>query len=149
MKAFFDEFKKFISRGNVMDMAVGIIIGGAFTTIVNSLVDDIISPLLGCFGGLDFSEVKIPLVGTSTLNIGNFLNAVINFLLMALILFTIVKLMNDAQKRIESLQHKEKEEEKPRTKIRPYGKSESDSEATRCPHCTSELPKMEPVSKTK
>ncbi|HCW24258.1 MAG TPA: large conductance mechanosensitive channel protein MscL [Lachnospiraceae bacterium] len=149
MKAFFDEFKKFISRGNVMDMAVGIIIGGAFTTIVNSLVDDIISPLLGCFGGLDFSEVKIPLVGTSTLNIGNFLNAVINFLLMALILFTIVKLMNDAQKRIESLQHKEKEEEKPKTKICPYCKSEIDIEATRCPHCTSELPKMEPVSKTK
>ena len=149
MKAFFDEFKKFISRGNVMDMAVGIIIGGAFTTIVNSLVDDIISPLLGCFGGLDFSEVKIPLVGTSTLNIGNFLNAVINFLLMALILFTIVKLMNDAQKRIESLQHKEKEEEKPKTKICPYCRSEIDIEATRCPHCTSELPKMEPVSKTK
>lgn len=143
------EFKEFISRGNVMDMAVGIIIGGAFTTIVNSLVDDIISPLLGCFGGLDFSEVKIPLVGTSTLNIGNFLNAVINFLLMALILFTIVKLMNDAQKRIESLQHKEKEEEKPKTKICPYCKSEIDIEATRCPHCTSELPKMEPVSKTK
>lgn len=149
MKAFFDEFKKFISRGNVMDMAVGIIIGGAFTTIVNSLVDDIISPLLGCFGGLDFSEVKIPLVGTSTLNIGNFLNAVINFLLMALILFTIVKLMNDAQKRLESLQHKEKEEEAPKTKICPYCKSEIDIEATRCPHCTSELPKMEPVSKTK
>lgn len=149
MKAFFDEFKKFISRGNVMDMAVGIIIGGAFTTIVNSLVDDIISPLLGCFGGLDFSEVKIPLVGTSTLNIGNFLNAVINFLLMALILFTIVKLMNDAQKRLENLQHKEKEEEAPKTKICPYCKSEIDIEATRCPHCTSELPKMEPVSKTK
>ncbi len=149
MKAFFDEFKKFISRGNVMDMAVGIIIGGAFTTIVNSLVDDIISPLLGCFGGLDFSEVKIPLVGTSTLNIGNFLNAVINFFLMALILFTIVKLMNDAQKRLENLQHKEKEEEAPKTKICPYCKSEIDIEATRCPHCTSELPKMEPVSKTK
>ncbi len=149
MKAFFDEFKKFISRGNVMDMAVGIIIGGAFTTIVNSLVDDIISPLLGCFGGLDFSEVKIPLVGTSTLNIGNFLNAVINFFLMALILFTIVKLMNDAQKRLENLQHKEKEEEAPKTKICPYCRSEIDIEATRCPHCTSELPKMEPVSKTK
>ncbi|MEE8817241.1 MAG: large conductance mechanosensitive channel protein MscL [Lachnospiraceae bacterium] len=149
MKAFFDEFKKFISRGNVMDMAVGIIIGGAFTTIVNSLVDDIISPLLGCFGGLDFSEVKIPLVGTSTLNIGNFLNAVINFFLMALILFTIVKLMNDAQKRLENLQNKEKEEEAPKTKICPYCKSEIDIEATRCPHCTSELPKMEPVSKTK
>ena len=149
MKAFFDEFKKFISRGNVMDMAVGIIIGGAFTTIVNSLVDDIISPLLGCFGGLDFSEVKIPLVGTSTLNIGNFLNAVINFFLMALILFTIVKLMNDAQKRLENLQNKEKEEEAPKTKICPYCRSEIDIEATRCPHCTSELPKMEPVSKTK
>ena len=149
MKAFLYEFTKFMSRGNVMDMAVGIIIGGAFTTIVNSLVDDIISPLLGCFGGLDFSEVKIPLVGTSTLNIGNFLNAVINFFLMALILFTIVKLMNDAQKRLENLQHKEKEEEAPKTKICPYCKSEIDIEATRCPHCTSELPKMEPVSKTK
>ena len=77
MKSFMKEFKEFISRGNVMDMAVGIIIGGAFTAIVKSLVDDIINPLLGCFVSMDFSAWKIPLVGDASLGIGNFINAVI------------------------------------------------------------------------
>ena len=72
MKSFMKEFKEFISRGNVMDMAVGIIIGGAFTAIVNSLVEDIINPLLGCFVSMDFSAWKIPLVGEASLGIGNF-----------------------------------------------------------------------------
>ena len=83
MKGFMNEFKEFISRGNVMDMAVGIIIGGAFTAIVTSLVEDVINPILGCFGGMDFSNIVIPLVGEASLKVGNFINAVINFLIIS------------------------------------------------------------------
>lgn len=136
MKNFLKEFKEFISRGNVMDMAVGIIIGGAFTSIVSSLVEDIINPLLGCFVSMDFSAWKIPLVGDAALGIGNFINAVISFLIMAFILFSIIKALNKAA----SLAKKEPEEPAaPTTKICPYCKSEIAIEATRCPHCTSQL----------
>ena len=136
MKAFMKEFKEFISRGNVMDMAVGIIIGGAFTAIVNSLVADIINPLLGCFVSMDFSAWTIPLVGEAALGIGNFINAVISFLIMAFILFSIIKAMNKAA----TLGKKPEEEPAaPTTKICPYCKSEIAIEATRCPHCTSQL----------
>ena len=135
MKSFMKEFKEFISRGNVMDMAVGIIIGGAFTSIVSSLVEDIINPLLGCFVSMDFSAWKIPLVGDASLGIGNFINAVISFLIMAFILFSIIKAMNKAA----SIGKKPEPEAEPTTKICPYCKSEISSEATRCPHCTSQL----------
>ena len=136
MKAFMKEFKEFISRGNVMDMAVGIIIGGAFTAIVNSLVADIINPLLGCFVSMDFSAWTIPLVGEAALGIGNFINAVISFLIMAFILFSLITAMNKAA----SLGKKAEEEPAaPTTKICPYCKSEIAIEATRCPHCTSQL----------
>ncbi len=135
MKAFMKEFKEFIARGNVMDMAVGIIIGGAFTAIVTSLVEDIINPILGIFGGMDFSEIVIPLTGTSTLNIGSFISAVINFLIIALILFNIIKGMN----KLSSLGKKEEEPAAPTTKKCPYCQSEISIEATRCPHCTSQL----------
>ena len=136
MKAFMKEFKEFISRGNVMDMAVGIIIGGAFTAIVNSLVADIINPLLGCFVSMDFSAWTIPLVGEAALGIGNFINAVISFIIMAFILFSIIKAMNKAA----SIGKKPEEEPAaPTTKICPYCKSEIAIDATRCPHCTSEL----------
>ena len=135
-KGFIKEFKEFISRGSVLDMAVGIIIGGAFTSIVSSLVEDIINPLLGCFVSMDFSAWKIPLVGDAALGIGNFINAVISFLIMAFILFSIIKALNKAS----SLTKKEPEEpEAPTTKICPYCKSEIAIEATRCPHCTSQL----------
>lgn len=135
MKNFMKEFKEFISRGNVMDMAVGIIIGGAFTAIVGSLVDDIINPLLGCFVNMDFSAWKIPLVGEASLGIGNFINAVISFLIMAFILFSIIKALNKAA----SIAKKPEPEAEPTTKICPYCKSEISIEATRCPHCTSQL----------
>ena len=135
MKSFMKEFKEFISRGNVMDMAVGIIIGGAFTAIVNSLVEDIINPLLGCLVSMDFSAWKIPLVGDASLGIGNFINAVISFLIMAFILFSIIKAMNKAA----SIGKKPEPEAEPTTKICPYCKSEISIEATRCPHCTSQL----------
>ena len=135
MKAFMKEFKEFISRGNVMDMAVGIIIGGSFTAIVNSLVADIINPLLGCFISMDFSAWTIPLVGEAALGIGNFINAIISFLITAFILFSIIKAMNKAA----SIGKKPEEPAAPTTKICPYCKSEIAIEATRCPHCTSQL----------
>ena len=139
MKQFFKEFKEFISRGNVMDLAVGIIIGGAFTSIVSSLVDDIINPLLGLFGGMNFDQLKVNLLGEVTLYYGKFITAVINFLIMALVIFLIVKVMNTASKLVP----KQEEEEEEKAKICPYCKSEIDIEASRCPHCTSVLEEME------
>lgn len=118
-----------------MDMAVGIIIGGAFTTIVKSLVSDIISPLLGLVGGMNFDQFSLKFAGV-TLAYGKFLTAVINFLMMAFVLFFIVKAFN----RAGSLIKKEEEvEEEATTKVCPYCKSEIDIEASRCPMCTSQL----------
>ena len=96
MKKFIKEFREFINRGNVMDMAVGIIIGGAFTSIVSSLVDDIINPILGLFGGMNFDQLKWNILGEVTLNYGRFISAVLNFLIMALVIFTIMRVMNSA-----------------------------------------------------
>ena len=137
MKAFIKEFKEFISRGNVMDMAVGVIIGGAFTAIVTSLVDDIIMPLLSLLtGGLDFSALSIPL-GTgeeaAALNYGAFIAAVINFLLIALVIFTIIKAINKATPK------KEEPKAEPTTKICPKCQMEISIKATKCPHCTSDI----------
>lgn len=94
MKNFMKEFRDFALKGNVMDMAVGVIIGAAFKTIVDSLVKDIISPLIGIAFKADFTDVSIALPGGVNLTIGNFITAVINFILMALILFLIVKSVN-------------------------------------------------------
>ena len=134
MKAFMKEFKEFISRGNVMDMAVGIIIGGAFTAIVTSLVEDIITPIIGMIGGFDFSGLVIT-VNNSPIAVGNFINAIINFLLIAIVLFSIIKAVNKAA----SIAKKPEEEAAPTTKVCPFCKSEIPIEATRCPHCTSQL----------
>ena len=134
MKAFMKEFKEFISRGNVMDMAVGIIIGGAFTAIVTSLVEDIITPIIGMIGGFDFSGLVVT-VNNSPIAVGNFINAIINFLLIAIVLFSIIKAVNKAA----SIAKKPEEEAAPTTKVCPYCKSEIPIDATRCPHCTSEL----------
>ena len=136
MKKFMNEFKEFISRGNVMDMAVGIIIGGAFTSIVSSLVDDIINPILGLFGGMNFDQLKVNLLGEVTLNYGKFISTVINFLIMALIVFIMMKVMNGFE---EKLKHTEEEVEENTTKECPFCKSEIAITATRCPHCTSKL----------
>ena len=141
MKKFFEEFKKFISRGNVMDMAVGVIIGGAFTAIVNSLVNDIFMPVLSLItGGFDIAGMSVSFgVGdnAATLNYGAFLSAVINFLLIALVIFCIIKAMNTAKDKM--LKKQEEEAPAPTTKKCPYCMSEIDILATRCPHCTSEL----------
>ena len=88
------EFKEFISRGNMMDLAVGFIIGAAFTAIVNSLVKDLINPLIGLFiGKIDLSNLKFT-IGEATFKYGSFLNAVINFLIIALVVFFLIKLVN-------------------------------------------------------
>ena len=137
MKKFLDEFKAFISRGNVMDMAVGVIIGASFKAIVDSLVADIINPLLGMFGGMNFSEYAIQLPGEATLNYGNFITSIINFLIMAFIIFCLVKFMNRLSEKF--VKKEEEAPAKPATKVCPFCKSEIAIEATRCPHCTSEL----------
>lgn len=148
MKKFFDEFKTFILRGNVMDLAVGVIIGGAFQSIVNSLVNDIIMPLVSLItNGIDFSNMFIQLsgdekfstlsaaqeAGVATFAYGNFITAVLNFLIMAFVIFCLVKSLN-------RLSHRKPEPEAaPATKKCPYCQSEIDINATRCPHCTSEI----------
>ncbi|SFQ20298.1 large conductance mechanosensitive channel [Butyrivibrio proteoclasticus] len=148
-KSLAGEFREFIMRGNVMDMAVGVIIGGAFQKIITSLVDDIIMPVISLLtGGIDFNNMFVSLDGTSyatleaakeagaaTLNYGTFITVVINFLLMAFVIFLLVKFMNAVSNKIK----KEEEEAAPATKICPRCKSEINIEATRCPHCTSEL----------
>lgn len=141
MKGFFGEFKKFISRGNVMDMAVGVIIGGAFTAIVTSLVNDVLMPVLSLItGGMDFSSMCLVLGSgetPATLNYGNFIAAVINFLLVAFAVFCMVKALNAAKDKVVKKQ--EEAPKAPTTKKCPYCMSEIDIKATRCPHCTSEL----------
>ena len=140
MKKFMDEFKTFISRGNVMDMAVGIIIGGAFTAIVQSLVNDIINPVLGIFGGLNFSDYVLK-IGKATLNYGNFITAIINFLIMAFIIFVLIRTMNKMSEKMAK--KPEEAPAAPTTKVCPFCKSEIAIEATRCAHCTSVLETVE------
>lgn len=135
MKSFMKEFRDFINRGNVLDMAIGIIIGGAFTAIVTSLSNDIISPILGLFGGYDFSAYSLKF-GDVAIKCGSFITAIINFLIMALIVFCMVKAMNRATSKLKK---EEEIEEAATTKVCPYCKSEISIEATRCPHCTSQL----------
>ena len=135
MKKFMAEFKEFIKRGSVIDMAVGIIIGGAFTAIVNSLVNDIITPIIGIFGGLNFDEWCVTLVGDSVLYYGKFITAVLNFLLMAIIVFCIIRSINKMKDRT-----KKEEEAEPTEKECPYCKMKIAIAATKCPHCTSDLP---------
>ncbi len=114
MKKFFDEFKTFIAKGNVMTMAVGIIIGAAFTAIINSLVADIITPLIGIIiGGVNFTGIAVT-VGSASLLVGNFIQAIINFLLTAFCLFLVVKFVNKL-----SEMGKKKEEEAPAAPAEP------------------------------
>lgn len=150
-KGFISEFKTFIMRGNVIDLAVGVIIGGAFQKIVNSLVNDIIMPVISLLtGGIDFSNWFLVLgegefataaaakeAGVATLNYGTFLSTALDFLIMAFVIFLIIKGINGVSEKLK----KEKVEEPaaPTTKVCPYCKSEIDIAATKCPHCTSEV----------
>ena len=139
---FFEEFKKFILRGNVMDMAVGVIVGGAFTAIVTSLNADILTPILGLFGGTDFSYLYVTLgsgENAPVLRYGNFITAIINFLITALVIFILLKVINRITERLSAMTGNEEETPAPTTKKCPYCCSEIDIKATRCPHCTSIL----------
>jgi large conductance mechanosensitive channel len=149
--AMMEEFKKFAMRGNVVDMAVGIIIGGAFGTIVKSLVDDVIMPPIGLLlGGVDFSDLFITLkegatagpyatvaaakeAGAVTLNAGLFVNSVISFTIVAFAVFLLIKGMNSLQKKEEA------PPAEPTEKECPHCFTQIPIKATRCPHCTSEL----------
>lgn len=150
-KGFISEFKTFIMRGNVIDLAVGVIIGGAFQKIVNSLVNDIVMPLISLLtGGIDFPNWFFVLgegdfataaaakeAGVATLNYGTFLSTALDFLIMAFVIFLIIKGINSVTEKFK----KEKTEEPaaPTTKVCPYCKSEIDIAATKCPHCTSDV----------
>lgn len=148
-RGFAGEFREFIMRGNVMDLAIGVIIGGAFQKIVTSLVDDIIMPVVSqLFGGLDFSNYFLALdgnhyktmaeaeaAGVATLNYGSFITVIINFVLMALVIFILIKCVNRLMDRVKGAQ----EEADPTEKECPFCKSKIAIGATRCPHCTSEL----------
>ncbi|MBQ6371024.1 MAG: large conductance mechanosensitive channel protein MscL [Firmicutes bacterium] len=139
MKSFVKEFKEFAMQGNVMDMAVGIIIGGALTAIVTSLVEDILNPIIGLFVGDNFANLTAEFAGVS-LGYGKFIMAVINFIIVALVIFCIIKTVNKAHNTVKK---PEEEEEAPTTKVCPFCKSEISIDATRCPNCTSELPEAE------
>jgi len=116
MKKFMDEFKAFISRGNVVDMAVGVIVGSAFTAIVNSLVKDVVTPFIGVLtGGVDFTQMKYvitPAVGETpevAILYGNFIQAIINFLIIAFVVFCMVKMINSMRAKMEEAKKKEEE----------------------------------------
>lgn len=151
---FIKEFKDFAMKGNVMDMAVGLVIGGAFQSIIKSLVEDIIMPFTALFtGSVDYTDWVIE-VSTAQIRIGSFITALINFLILALSIFLALKVVNEINDRLEKMNKevegklakklkkgKKKEEVvvEPETKICPYCLSEVKYKATRCPHCTSEL----------
>ena len=136
MKKFLAEFKEFAMRGSVVDMAVGVVVGGSFKGIVDSFVNDLISPIIGLVANQDFSS-KVLTVGDVSIMYGSFLTAVINFILMALVIFLMVKGIN----RLRSLGAKPEADapKAPETKVCPYCKSEIPIDATRCAHCTSVL----------
>ena len=158
-KGFFASFAEFINRGSVIDLAVGVIIGGAFQGIVKSLVEDLIMPFVGlATGGINFTDqflvLKLPEgvengtvyaslqaakdAGATVFAYGSFVTAVINFLIMALVMFALVRTINNLRDF-----RKKPVEEAPATKECPFCKSEIDIEATRCPHCTSVLEQSE------
>ncbi len=139
MSKFVQEFKTFALRGNVMDLAVGVLIGGAFQSLVSSLTDNIINPVLGLFGGVNFDEYALT-IGGASIRYGAFITSIINFIIMALIVFLIVKAMN----RLAQLGKKEDAPAAPTTKTCPFCRSEIALDATRCPHCTSSLEDVTP-----
>jgi len=148
MKKIGKEFKEFIMRGNVLDMAVGVIIGGAFGKIVSSLVNDVLMPVIGLLtGGQNVNNLFVPLTktdvtyatveaaqeaGVATLNYGMFIQTVIDFLIIALSIFLFVKAIN-------SLRRKEEPATAPAPRLCDFCRQEVAEDATRCPHCTSEL----------
>ncbi len=137
MKKFLNEFKEFVMRGNVLDLAVAVLVGAAFQSIVTSLTDNIISPVIGLFTRMNFDQLSVQIPYTDVIiKYGAFITSVINFLIMALIIFLIVKVIN---KIMTFGRKKEEQTQEEATKECPYCKSEISIDATRCPHCTSKL----------
>lgn len=135
MKKFLEEFKTFALKGNVMNMAVGVIIGAAFSDLVTSFTTNIIQPVIACIGSAEV-QGKINLFGTGNyIDYGAFISSVIYFIIMAFVIFMMVKAMN----KLMDLGKKKEEAPAPTTKKCPYCRSEIPLDATRCPHCTSEL----------
>ena len=142
MKKFIEEFKEFIQQGNVMDMAIGIIIGGAFTAIVTSLVNDIINPFIKLIsgGGTEVSGLSIPVPGTQNgIDFGAFISAIINFLIIAFIFFCMVKALNKFMKASKLKKDEEEAVEEVAAPHCPHCLEEVKEGATRCPHCTGEI----------
>ena len=159
MKKFLQDFKAFALKGNVVDMAVGVIIGGAFGAIVTSLINDIIMPLLGLLIKVDFTSWGKVLgdnpenlapgaaaeAGLTVLYYGKFISAIIYFIMIALCIFIVVRALRKAEEKAAALKKKEEApaEEPKKPRLCPFCKMEIADDATRCPHCTSELPPEE------
>ena len=156
MKKLWGEFKTFAFKGNVLDMAIGVIIGGAFGAIVTSVINDVLMPLIGLIVRADFAKWFVALdgnqyasveaateAGAAVLNYGNLISTIIYFLLVALCIFAVVKSINSAKKKVEDMKKKEEPAPAPAKKPRlcPYCYGEIHDDATRCPHCTSQLTK--------
>ncbi len=156
---FLKEFKEFALKGNVLDMAIGLVIGGAFQSIITSLVEDIIMPFTALFtGSVDYADWVIK-VSTAEIRIGSFITALINFIILALSVFLALKVVMGINKRLEKINkdavgkvtkkfvkndkgEEEEVEVEPETKICPYCLSEVKYKATKCPHCTSALEEL-------
>lgn len=154
----FKEFKEFATRGNIMDMAIGVVIGGAFQKIVTSLVEDIIMPFISILtGNVDFSDMVFT-IGDASIKYGNFITAIVNFLIIAFSIFLAVKYINKLNKKMEDIKHghidkitskfkrkkaevKDENPAEPLVKVCPYCYSEINYKATKCPHCTSDIAK--------
>jgi len=163
MKKFFSDFKAFAMKGNMIDLAVAVVIGGAFGKIITSLVDDIIMPLISLIFKADFSNWFVPLggarpipeellgagadamkeAGYSIFHYGNFISLIVNFIIIAFCIFLVVRLIAKAKEKAESMKKKEEPAEEKKPRLCPYCRQEIADDATRCPHCTSELPKEE------
>lgn len=147
MKKFLKEFKEFALKGNVMDLAIGVIIGGAFQSIVTALTGDFITPLIAAITGKTDENGGVVIGGQfivngAVFNYGDFISAVVNFIIMAFILFLLLKGVN----KLMSIGKKPAAPAAPTTQKCPFCISEISIDATKCPHCTSELPKIEKKS---
>lgn len=131
MKKTIKEFKEFISRGNILDLAVGVIIGTSFTAIVTSLVNDMIMPVVNIFTTNNFDKWVIPLKGDITLKIGDFIGSIISFLIISIVVFTLVKIMSKIEIKSEVVKEDKQE--------CPFCKTKIHKMAVKCPHCTSDL----------
>jgi len=126
----FKEFKEFISKGNVLDMAIGVVMATAFGAIITALVDKILMPIVGAaIAGIDVEKITMTVMGVE-LGVGVFINAIIKFIIVAFFMFLIIKSFNKLSR---------KKDEDPTTKECPHCKTEIHVDATRCPNCTSEL----------